>query len=258
MLRVSIVIPAYNEEKRISQTLQEYSNYFELLRKSKILDYEILIVINNTTDSTPQIVQQHQKTNPRILYLNLPKGGKGYAVIEGFRSALKRNNELIGFVDADLATSPKAFYDLIKSLNFQGGTIASRYIKGAIVKPKNTLPRIFASRIYNALIRSLMQVPYRDTQCGAKLFSRDAIKSVIDKIGITNWAFDTEILYKIRKQGFKIKEIPTIWADKKYATINFWHSGPFMALSIIRLRILTSPLKRLIRVYDKFIGFIPQ
>jgi glycosyltransferase involved in cell wall biosynthesis len=258
MHSVSIVIPAYNEEKRIGPTLESYSNYFEILRKNKELNYEILIVINNTTDNTLNIVKKHKKKNSRINYLNLKRGGKGYATIEGFKSALQRKHTLIGFVDADLATKPKAFHFLIKNIGSAGGAIASRYVKGSIVSPKNTLPRILASRVYNILIRSLFSMPYRDTQCGAKLFSRKALESTINNVGMTKFAFDLELIYKIRLKGFKIKELPTIWADKEYATINFWQSGPLMAMAITRLRILNSPFRRFIRIYDKFIGIIPK
>ena len=87
-MKISIIIPAYNEEKRIGNTLQVYSAYFESIRKLKSLDYEILVSINNTTDKTLEIVKKFQKKDKRIIYLNLPKGGKGYAIIEGFKDAL--------------------------------------------------------------------------------------------------------------------------------------------------------------------------
>lgn len=257
-MRVSIIIPAYNEEKRIGRTLESYSYYFESLRKEKSLDYEILVVINNTSDNTEKIVISHKKLNSRIRYLNLKRGGKGYAIIEGFKDSLKRPNDLIGFVDADLATKPDAFYSLIKNIGNSGGVIASRYMSKSVVSPKNTLPRILASRVFNSLIRALFLMPYRDTQCGAKLFSRNAIKSISNFMGMTKWAFDVELIYRVRHLGFKVREIPTVWSDRNYSTINFWQSGPFMALAIIRLRILASPLRRFIRVYDKFIGFIPK
>src|SRR3989344_7219027 len=160
MYRVSIVIPAYNEEKRIGNTLKQYSDYFENLRKKNLLKYEILVVINNTSDNTEKIVKNSQKLNKNIKYLNLIKGGKGYAVIEGFKDALKRPNTLIGFIDADMSTKPDAFHSLIKNIGNSDGIIASRYIMGSVVSPKNTLPRIISSRIYNILIRTIFLIPY--------------------------------------------------------------------------------------------------
>ena len=253
-MKVAVIIPAHNEEKRIANTLESYSLYFENLRKIKKLDYEILIVINNTFDKTLDIVKSFQQKNKRVIYLNLVKGGKGYAVIEGFKDALKRDSGLIGFVDADMATDPRAFYDLMKSIGHNDGVIASRYVKGAIVEPKPTLSRIISSRMFNYLIRATLLIPYRDTQCGAKIFRREAIRKSINDISLSQWAFDVDLIYTIRRKGFKIAEIPTIWADKEYSKINFLKSGPWMALGVIRLRLLNSPFNSLMRIYDKMLN----
>ena len=252
MVRLSIIIPAYNEEKRITRTLDNYAKFF----LKKIRDFEIIVVLNGCKDNTLGILKKFSKKNKMIKYLNFKQAiGKGGAIVEGFKKA--RGN-LIGFVDADMATKPEEYYNLIKKVNNVDGVIASRYIKGAIVKPRNTLARIFASRLFNALFRAVFLLPYKDTQCGAKVFKRKAIEGIVNDLGITQFAFDIDLIYKLRKKKFRIKEVPTIWADQKYQTINFWHSGPFMALAIIRLRILSSPLRRFVRIYDKFIGFIPK
>ena len=253
-MKVAIIIPAHNEEKRIAKTLEAYLFYFENLRKQKLLDYEILVVINNSKDKTLDIVKSFSKKNIRAKYLNLVKGGKGYAVLEGFKEALRKENDLIGFVDADMATKPEAFYDLIRNLGKNDGAIASRYVKGAIVEPKPTLSRIISSRIFNYLIRAVLIIPYRDTQCGAKIFKREAIKETINFFSLSKWAFDVDIIYTIRKKGFKIVEIPTIWADKEYSKINFLQSGPWMTLGVIRLRLLNSPFNSLMRIYDKMLN----
>lgn len=253
-MKIAIVIPAYNEEKRIGPTLDAYSAYFDMLVKKKELDYEILVVINNTRDKTENIVRQKEKKNKHISHINLVQGGKGLAVIEGFRDALKRKNDLIGFVDADMATPPSAFHFLIKNIDGLDGVIASRYIKGSIVNPKPTFARIFVSRIFNAFIRAILLMPYRDTQCGAKLFKREAICRVLPQLAHSQWDFDVDLLFTLRKLGFIIKEVPTIWSDKKYSKINFIKAGPFMALGVLRLRFLNSPFYGLVRIYDKFIG----
>lgn len=258
MKRASITIPAYNEEKRIGKTLEEYSNYFEKLRKQNKIDYEIIIVINNTIDKTEEIVKQYAKKNNRINYLNFKRGGKGFAVIEGFKYALKRNNDLIGFVDADISTSPEEYWRLISSIENYDGIIASRYVKGAQVNPKQTIQRIIVSRIFNMLIRSLLFLPFRDSQCGAKIFKREAIEKTLPFLSMSKWAFDIDLIYTMRKKGFRIKESPTTWSDKNYSTINFLTAGPWMALGVVRLRILNSPIKKFIKIYDKFIGFIPK
>lgn len=257
-MKSSIIIPAYNEEKRIGNTIKAYSEYFENLRNEGVMDYEILIVINGTTDNTEKIVRDYAKTNKRILCINLKKGGKGYAVIEGFKYALTRDSDLIGFVDSDMATSPESYYDLIKNIGSYDGVIADRYLPESVIDPRPSFKRILVSRIYNYLIRVLFMLPYRDTQCGAKIFKKKALSKIINQIGMTKWAFDLELIYLLRKNNFKIGAIPTVWSDREYSKINFVKSGPWMVLAIIRLRILNSPFNKFVKLYDKFIGFIPR
>ena len=105
MEKVSIIIPAHNEEKRIGRTLKEYISYF----KRKKLNFQIIVVLNACSDNTLKIVKKYKE----LEILNFKQGGKGFAIIEGFKKALKKKSNLIGFVDADMATPPVAFYDLI-------------------------------------------------------------------------------------------------------------------------------------------------
>lgn len=248
-MKIAIIIPAYNEEKRIGQTLKEYASFF----KDRA---NLLVVINNTTDKTEDIVKKYKKVYSNISYLNFKQGGKGFAIMEGFKEALKSNYELIGFVDADLATSPEAYNDLIKNINRNDGIIASRYLKNSIVNPKQSWQRIVVSRIYNILIRAILLLPYRDTQCGAKLFKRKAIEKVISELTMSKWAFDIDLIYAMAKRHMSIKEFPTIWGDKNYSKINFMKSGPWMALAVIRLRLINSPFRFIITTYDKIMKII--
>lgn len=254
--KISIIIPAYNEEKRIGKTLEQNLKFFKEIKKKKILDFEIIVVVNGSQDKTIEIVKNFAKKNKELKYLNLKRGAKGYAVIEGFKEALKSNSNLIGFKDADMATKPEAFYELIKNIGNADGIIASRYVKGSIINPKPTLERIFASRIFNFMIKILLGLKFKDTQCGAKLFKRNALEKTIPKITFSQLAFDVDILYTMKKLGFKIKEIPTVWSDEEYSKVNFAKSGPKMALAVIRLRILNSSFKRLINIYDKLVNII--
>jgi len=250
-MKVGIVIPAYNEEKRIGNTLKEYSAFFEnLMKEDKKFSYNILVSINNTKDKTKDIVRKYSKKNKRISYIDLVKGGKGYAVMEGFNILKKSNLDYIGFVDADNATSPQSFYDLIMNINGFDGIIASRYLPGSIVKPKQSLKRIISSRVFNLLIRSLFFLNYKDTQCGAKIFSKKVLDKVSNKVSFGGWSFDVELLYKIKKEGFKLKEYPTVWSDMEYSKLNFFNAGPKMVLSIIYLRIHNSPLSKLIKYFN--------
>ena len=256
MEKISIIIPAYNEEKRIKETLDSNLKFFKTLKKNKILNFEIIAVINGSSDKTIEIVKELAKKNNELKYLNLKRGAKGYAVIEGFKEALKSDSNLIGFKDADMATSPEAFYELVKKINNYEGIIASRYVQCSIINPKPTLERIFASRIFNFMTKIVLGLHFKDTQCGAKLFKRKSLEKTIPELTFSQLAFDVEILYIMKKLGFKIKEVPTIWSDKEYSKVNFAKSGPGMLLAIIRLRVLNSHLKSLIKFYDGFVNGI--
>jgi len=252
MDKLFIVIPAHNEEKRLSITLDKYIYFFEYaVKTSKLKEYEILIVINNTTDKTLDIVKEYQKLNTPLHYLDLKPGGKGFAVLEGFKEALKGNSNYIGFVDADCSTEPEEFFRLACSIGKNDSVIASRYMYGSKVNPKQSLKRIIVSRIFNLMVRVFFrQLQYRDTQCGAKIFKRAVIERVVPTIGITQWAFDIDLLYQVRINGFSIKEEPTTWSDKEYSKLEFKKAGIRMAFAIIRLRVLHSPFKGLIKLYN--------
>jgi len=232
---LTIIMPAYNEEKRIGKTLQEYASYFDK-------DTEILVVINNTRDRTEEIVKYYQVKYQHIKYLNFKKGGKGFAIMEGFKEALKnKDNTLIGFVDADLSTSAEAFHDLIKNIENSDGVIASRYLTGSIVTPAQPFKRILASRVFNIIVRTMFFFSYSDTQCGAKIFKRYTLERIINNIGVTNWAFDIDLLYHLHKEGFNIKEHPTVWANDEDSKINLGRSSLQMLLACCRLRLCNSP-----------------
>ena len=254
MHNLAIVIPAHNEEKRIGNTLREYIPYFtNQIKLGKIKSFKIIVVVNACSDNTLGVVNPYAGKFLEIL--NFVKGGKGFAVIEGFKHAIKNNYSIVGFVDADMSTRPDEFNRIIHSLGDADGVIASRYLPGARLSPPNTLIRMTASRVYNFFIRAMLFIPFRDTQCGAKIFRREALIRIVPLIGMTQWAFDIELLYLLHVYRFKIKETATVWSNKDYSKIDFWKSGPWMALAIVRLRMLHSPFKKMVRLYDKFIHF---
>lgn len=248
-MRVSIIVPANNEEKRIPSFLEQYGSYFERRRLENAYDYEILVVVNNTRDRTVQVVKKYRRTNNRIRLIEFEQGGKGFAVIEGFKDALRRKNDFIGFSDADMATPPAAFAELIEQIGGHQGIIASRWRRDSRVA-KQTLIFRLKSFAFNLVVRSLFGFPYRDTQCGAKLFGREAIAYVHDKMEITKWAFDIELLYKLRKRGFSIIETSTIWESKDDSKIKLVRASVEMFLAVIRLRLSHSPFRFVVRAYD--------
>ncbi len=246
MESLSLIIPAYNEEQRIGKTLDNYSSYLS----SKFKDFEIIIVLNGCKDNTLKVILDYKNKYPKTInYLNFTDPiGKGPAVIEGFKFA---NKELIGFVDADMSTPPEAFYDLILNLKENDGIVASRWTRGSIIPVKQKITRRIVSRVFNIMVRILFNIKISDTQCGCKLFKKQAIKSVIPLLGKTKWAFDIDILYRLNKKGYKIIDIPTYWIDSKNSHLKITKTSIEMFLSIARLRLIYSKLEFIVNAYNK-------
>jgi len=247
-MKISIIIPAYNEEKRIGDTLENYSEYFsKALKIKKLGDYEILVVINNTKDKTEEIVKTFQKRNSRINYLNLKQGGKGNAVLRGFEEILKKDFDLIGFVDADMATPAKEFFKLAENIGNSDGIIANRYLSGSKIHPPLSFRRLLVGKIFNYLVRMLFLLPYTDTQCGAKIFSVAASNEIVKTSIISNWAFDVDLLYNLYKKGYMIKQLSTEWYERDQGKLRVINATLEMVLAVVQLRIVNSRLKNLLR-----------
>jgi len=251
MTKASIVIPAHNEEKRIGKTLEKYIDFFKILKKDKKLDFEIIVVLNNCVDDTIKVVEKYKSNELKIL--NFERGGKGFAIKEGFKESLKGNSDFIGFVDADMSTPPKAFYDLVKALeknNDVDGVIANRWDKRSNVEFPQTFFRKTLSRGYNLIVRSLFLFPYKDTQCGAKVFRKEILKKNLHKLVSSDWNFDVALLFCLKRESrANIKSIPTIWNDQRQSNVNIRRTPHMMFVSAIRLRLLHSPLKFVVMFY---------
>ena len=250
-MKLSIVIPAYNEENRIKNTLDSYYNFFS---KEFGKDFEIIVIVNGSDDTTQEVVKSLAFKYKQIKFKNFPdKIGKGGAIIEGFKIA---DGDLIGFVDADMATTSETFYDLIRNLGNYDGVVASRWIKGAKINRKQPISRRIASRGFNIIVRLLFNIRIRDTQCGAKLFTKNVVKSVVNDLGITQWGFDVDLLYLIKKRHFKIIEIPTVWNDKEGSKLKIGRTSWQMFLSVARLRLIYSRFRFIVNTYDKVHDYI--
>ncbi len=231
MVDLSIIIPAYNEEKVLESTVLDYINFF---KKTK-LNFEIIIIPNNCTDSTPRIASSLEKKHKQIKQKNFPYFiGKGGAVIEGIKLA---QGNLISYVDADNATKPDALLKLINNIQDYHCVMGSRWMKNSIILKKQTLKRRIASRGFNLLVRLILGLNYTDTQCGAKLFKKEAIKTVLSNLIIVGWAFDVGVLYQLKKHNFKIKEIPITWEDNPEYKLDMKKAIPNMLKSLIKIRL---------------------
>jgi dolichol-phosphate mannosyltransferase len=237
-----LLIPAYNEEHRIEPVLREYAEYFQRHYTGK---FQMVVVLNGCKDNTLGVVQRVAGDHPNIAALDFPAPiGKGGALIEGLK--LAPLGDLIGYVDADGATSPRAFLELVKHTGEAECVIASRWMPGAILQQSQTNQRQFASRVFHLIVQTLFWMNIRDTQCGAKVMRRVAVEKIHSALRITDMAFDINLLYVLKRNGFRVLEVPTEWTDKAGSKVVLGKTSMSMLLSAIRLRLVYSPFHRVL------------
>ena len=208
-MKLSVVIPAYNEEKRISATLYDINSYLE----KQDYDYEIIVVVNGSTDHTYDVVKKLEaKEIHKATAMNLKKGGKGNAVTRGILDAA--TGDYILFMDADNATPISEVRKFFKY--FEQGydvCIGSRYLDPETVKVRQPLYRVILSRASNLVIQLLAVPGIKDTQLGFKAFSNKAAKDIFRFVTISRWGFDFEVLTIALQRGYKIKEVALSWTE---------------------------------------------
>lgn len=255
MIKIGIIIPAHNEKLRIVPTLEAYGKFFT--ERSKLwldMEFQILISINGTTDNTQELVEEAMKKYPIISYINNPDSGKGLAVTRGFNYFLKQKDiNYIGFVDADMSTSAEEMFRLIlHSYISNKNIIANRYDKESVLNPPPGFKRTLASRTFNFIVRSLFpSLIVRDSQCGCKIFIVEDLKSIVPSLTMTQWSFDVEILYLLKQNKRKFIEVPTTWISRDYSKVTLGGTSLKMLFSLFRLRLMHSPFKDFIRLYNK-------
>ena len=237
-----LLIPAYNEEQRIEPVLREYAQYFRRHYKGK---FQLVVVLNGCKDNTLGVVQRVAAEFPTVSALDFPEPiGKGGALIEGLKLAPLA--DLIGYVDADGATAPKAFHDLVRRLDGVDCVIGSRWLPGAILHQSQTWVRRFTSRVFHAIVQALLWMNIKDTQCPAKVMRRAAVEKIHSSLRIADLAFDVNLLYCLKREKLVVREVPTEWTDKigSKVTQRLLRSSLVMFLSVVRLRLIYSPFYR--------------
>jgi len=224
MAECTLVIPAYNEGERIQMLLSDIAG-----------SAAFYLFICDGSDNTATIIQDFAKSNPdmRITCLEYQERlGKGKAIREGLKKAA---TPCAGYMDADGSTSLEEMNSLLGGLRDSDGVIGSRYIPGSIVTTSQSLFRRLESRAFNRIIRLLFNLPYHDTQCGAKVFRKRPLEVVIPDITSSGFEFDVELIWRMRRSGFLVKELPITWQNKGDSRVR----GPdafSMLVNLIRLR----------------------
>ena len=249
-----LLIPAYNEEQRIEPVLREYAGYFQKNFSEK---FQLVVVLNGCRDNTLGVVQNVAKEFPSISALEFKEPiGKGGALIEGLKLAPLA--DVIGYVDADGASPPQAFHELMKHLGEADCVIGSRWLPGAKLHQAQTTIRRFTSRTFHLIVEILFLMNIKDTQCPCKVMKRECVEKIHSSLRIADLAFDVNLIVSLRRAGFRVLEVPTEWTDKvgSKVTSSLFRSALTMFLSVVRIRLIYSPFYKLLRPMRPLEGWI--
>lgn len=231
MSSLSIVIPAYNEEKRLSSTLSAVLAYADQLAHS----VEVIVVDDGSRDGTAALVEKAARQDPRLqLRRNPGNRGKGYAVRNGMLAA---QGDWVLFSDADLSTPIAEFENLRQAACSRQAEIAigSRALNRSLIGTRQPAFRENAGKFFNATMRLMTGLPFADTQCGFKLFRRAAAQAVFQRQTLDGFGFDVEILFIAQRLGFRCVEVPVHWNDVEGTKVSL-ANGIDSFLDLLRIR----------------------
>lgn len=224
-MKVSIIIPSHNEENVIESVIKNIS---KILKKE-----EIIVVSNGCTDNTPKIIDGLKLKNVKHVEIK-ERIGKGGAIIEGFKRA---DGDIVGFLDADDAFRSEDILKIINETKHTNCVIASKWKGKKISQVDWPIRRKLFSRGWNLLIKSFLNLNFSDTQAGLKFFQRRVLNSIDLDFICKGFEFDVELLYKIKKKGFSIKEIGVSIKSKNTSSFNLSYAPKmFFNLIILWLR----------------------
>ncbi|MCS7315400.1 MAG: glycosyltransferase family 2 protein [Bryobacterales bacterium] len=230
---LSVVIPAYNEEARLPATLRTILGYLERTVPGQ---FEILVVDDGSSDRTAALTERVacERTEVRLLR-NPGNRGKGYSVRHGM---LEARGDWVLFTDADLSAPIEELEKLRAAVEREQAAIAigSRALDRSLIGVHQPWWREWAGRVFNGIMRLVVGLPFLDTQCGFKLFRRDAVEAIFPRQRIERFGFDVEILYLARKLGFKTVEVPVRWNHAEGTRVSMLRDSVDMFLDLLRVR----------------------
>jgi glycosyltransferase involved in cell wall biosynthesis len=207
---ISIVIPAYNEERRLPATLERVAEYSS---EQSFAFVEILVVDDGSSDGTAVRAGEFMRSHPCARLLQNPGNrGKGYSVRHGM---LEAKGDWVLFTDADLSAPIEELEKLMAAVEREGTQIAigSRALDRSLVGVHQPLFREYAGRFFNLVMRAVTGLKFRDTQCGFKLFQREAAREIFSRQRLERFGFDAEILFLAEMLGYRAVEVPVRWND---------------------------------------------
>jgi glycosyltransferase involved in cell wall biosynthesis len=227
----SIVIPAYNEGERLGATLEKVLAYV----RQQAWDAEVIVVNDGSRDNTAEIVREFAEKDPLLRLVENPGNrGKGYSVRNGM---LQARGEVVVFSDADLSSPIEEMPKLLDALA-AGADIAigSRWLRAELQTQRQSLHRQLFGRVFNLLLRIILGLKFKDTQCGFKAFTRRAAQTILPLQRIERWGFDPEILFLARKFGFRVEEVAVAWGHSGGTRLHPLVDGARMFQEMLRIR----------------------
>jgi glycosyltransferase involved in cell wall biosynthesis len=217
---LSIIVPAFNEERRLPATLKTLCEYLE---GRHFNHSEILVVDDGSRDATAELTREFARHSPLVRLLSNPVNhGKGFAVRQGLLDA---RYEWILFTDADLSTPIEDLARLETAVRDSGadGALGSRALNRKLIGTRQPLWREFSGRFFNLVMRLVTGLPYSDTQCGFKLFRREVAQALAARQTLAGFGFDVEILFIARSLGYRIQEVAVRWNNAEGTKVSLWN-----------------------------------
>jgi dolichyl-phosphate beta-glucosyltransferase len=229
---LSIVIPAYNEERRLPQTLRQVLDW---LARGTFSFREVIVVDDGSRDGTARVVEEFAQTDACLrLARNPGNRGKGYAVRNGM---LEAKGEWILYTDADLSTPITEIDKLCRAAREQDAAVAigSRAVDRSLVEVHQPAMRELSGRAFNLVMRMVTGLPFRDTQCGFKLYRADAARQIFTRQKQEGFSFDVEDLLIAKKLGVRAVEVPVRWANVEGTKVRL-SQGIMSFLDLVKIR----------------------
>jgi len=231
-MKMSLVIPAFNEEPRIGNTIRAVAGFFS----GRPWESELIVVDDGSTDRTIETVEREWKEfrGRKIVLKNETNRGKGYSVRRGM---LEASGEYVFFSDADLSTPIEEIEKLLRAL--VGGAdvaLGSRDLPDSDVQVHQNILREFMGKVYNRLAQALTFKNIQDSQCGFKGFTRDAARILFGLQKIEGFSFDAEIVWLAQKRGYQVREIPVVWRNSPKSRVSVLRDPLLMFWDLLRIR----------------------
>ncbi len=230
---LSIVIPAYNEERNISRALRGVTEFCTL----KGWTWELIVVSDGSLDKTNAILSEFLKSNPQWpirAVITETNSGKGFACRKGIEHAEGR---YILITDTDLSSPIKEVSRLIAALE-SGSDVAigSRALRDKDCDVQQSLKRYISGRIFNAIVRAVILPGLHDTQCGFKCYKHAVAKKLFESQSLNGFSFDVEVLYVARKMGYKIAEVPVMWMQGEDTRVSLFRDSTRMVRDLFKIK----------------------